>query len=155
MADSFRFSDDDVATWRREGVAQIQSFFTPEEVAPVVADFEKVFGKSAGSEEGLDHKSGGEVGRFHPAQFKTLEAVPLDCSPALNLIGVHPALVAFARAALGTEAASAASRSFGVGAAASGFLHAQRLAAASPISNTRNSIFKRPSAGNRAHAARP
>ncbi|HEY1560323.1 MAG TPA: phytanoyl-CoA dioxygenase family protein [Caulobacteraceae bacterium] len=104
MTESFRFSAADVATWRREGVAQIQSFFTPEEVALVVADFEKVFGKSAGAEEGLDHKSGGEVGRFHPAQFKTLEALPLDCSPALNLIGVHPALVAFARAALGTEA---------------------------------------------------
>jgi hypothetical protein len=28
--------------------------------------------------------------------------VPFDCSPALNLIGVHPALIAFARAALQT-----------------------------------------------------
>lgn len=104
MTESFRFSVDDIATWRREGIVQIQSFFTPEEVAAVVADFEKVFGKSAGADESLDQKTGDKVGRFHPAQFKTLEPVPLDCSPALNLIGVHPALVAFARAALGTQA---------------------------------------------------
>jgi hypothetical protein len=45
----------------------------------------------------------GQVGSFHSAQFKTFEAVPFDCSPALNLIGVHPALMAFARAALGTD----------------------------------------------------
>jgi hypothetical protein len=30
--------------------------------------------------------------------------VPIDCSPALNLIGVHPALIAFAKAALKTDA---------------------------------------------------
>jgi hypothetical protein len=104
MSECPRFTPADVETWRREGVAQILSFFTPEEVAPVVADFEKVFGRDAGAEESLDRKTGEEVGRFHPAQFKTLEPVPLDCSPALNLIGVHPALIAFAKAALGTEA---------------------------------------------------
>lgn len=103
MTADLRFTPDDIGTWRRDGVVQIPGFFTPDEVAPVVADFEIVFGRSVGADESLDHKGGGAVGRFHPDQFKTLEALPLDCSPALNLIGVHPALVAFARAALGAE----------------------------------------------------
>jgi len=48
-------------------------------------------------------KKPGELGRFNPAQFTTFEAVPFDCSPALNLIGVHPALVSFAKAALAAD----------------------------------------------------
>nr|QQZ49561.1 hypothetical protein JKL49_21885 [Phenylobacterium glaciei] len=32
-----------------------------------------------------------------------IQPVPIDCSPALNLIGVHPAIVAFAKAALKTD----------------------------------------------------
>lgn len=99
-----RFSREDVQTWRREGVTAIRDFFTPEEVAAVVADFETVFGRNEGAAEARDHKADGSIGRFHPTQFKTLEAVPVDCSPALNLIGVHPALIAFAKAALNTDA---------------------------------------------------
>ena len=90
-------------TWREEGAALIPGFFTAEEVTAVVADFAVVFGRSAGAEAALDAKGAGEIGRFHPAQFKTLESPPFDCSPALNLIGAHPALIAFAQAALNTQ----------------------------------------------------
>ena len=38
-----RFTDKDVETWRRDGIALIRDFFTPEEVAAVVTDFETVF----------------------------------------------------------------------------------------------------------------
>lgn len=102
--DDQRFSSDDLETWRREGAAVIQDFFTPEEVAAVVADFEAVFGRTEGEAEALDRKKEGVVGRFHPSQFKGVAPVPLDCSPALNLIGVHPALMGFAKAALNTDA---------------------------------------------------
>ena len=44
-----RFSDSDVETWRREGVALIRDFFTTDEVAAVRADFETVFGRTAGA----------------------------------------------------------------------------------------------------------
>lgn len=98
-----RFRPEHVTAWRRDGAVLIAEFFTPAEVASVVADFENVFGRSEGADEGLDKKREGEVGRFHSAQFKTMDAVPFDCSPALNLIGVHPALVSFARQALGTD----------------------------------------------------
>lgn len=98
-----RFTPTQVETWRREGGVLIPGFFTPHEVAAVYADFEQVFGYPEGLGEAPNIKKPDEVGRFNPAQFKTLEAVPLDCSPALNLIGVHPDILKFARAALKTE----------------------------------------------------
>ena len=98
-----RFTGEHVDTWRREGGVIIERFFSPEEVAAVQADFERVFGRTEGAEAAKDIKRDGEVGRFNPAQFADFRAVPLDCSPALNLIGVHPELVRFAKEALGCD----------------------------------------------------
>ena len=98
-----RFTDEHLDAWRRDGGTVIPAFFTPQEVSAVCADFEVVFGRASGADEGLNKKKDGEIGRFNAAQFKTFEAVPFDCSPALNLIGVHPALIAFAKAALRTD----------------------------------------------------
>jgi hypothetical protein len=95
-----RFTDAHIAAWRRDGGALIERFFTPEEVAAVAADFEHVFGRTKGGPEALDAKRPGQIGRFNQAQFATFEAIPFDCSPALNLIGVHPALLSLARATL-------------------------------------------------------
>ena len=99
-----RFNSEHVATWRRDGVSLIPDFFTAAEVAAVHADFEKVFGRTSGGEQALNKKKPDELGRFNGAQFRTFEAIPFECSPALNLIGVHPALIAFARASLQTAA---------------------------------------------------
>lgn len=100
---SDRFSPEHLEAWRRDGGVSIHNFFTPEEVAAVVADFEQVFGRSAGAAEGMEKKKPGEIGKFNPAQFATLQSPPFDCSPALNLIGAHPALIAFAKQALQTD----------------------------------------------------
>jgi hypothetical protein len=98
------YQQSDVETWRRDGCVLIKNFFTAAEVAAVVADFERVFARPvAGPAEAQVRRKEGEAGRFHAAQFKTFEAIPFDCSPALNLIGVHPALIAFAREALECE----------------------------------------------------
>jgi len=102
--DQARFTGEDIETWRREGVALVPDFFTSDEVKAVRADFDLVFGRTSGGDQAMERKRGNEIGRFNGAQFKTLEAVPFDCSPALNLIGVHPALIAFAKTALKTEA---------------------------------------------------
>lgn len=99
---SERFGAGHLEAWRRDGGVSIQNFFTPDEVAAVRADFEAVFGIE-GAEGALEKKLEGQVGRFHPTQFKGVAPVPLDCSPALNLIGVHPALIAFAKQALKAE----------------------------------------------------
>ena len=99
-----RFGPEHLEAWRRDGGVSIRDFFTPDEVAAVRADFEAVFGRAEGAGEALVKTPEGQVGRFHPSQFKDILPVPIDCSPALNLIGVHPALIAFARAALKTDA---------------------------------------------------
>ncbi len=98
-----RFTPQDVETWHREGCAPIHNFFTPEEVAAVRADFVKVFGGSEKASDPLNKKHDGQVGRFHETQFLGIQPVPINCSPALNLIGVHPALMAFAKQALKSE----------------------------------------------------
>ena len=98
-----RFTDADIEAWRRDGGVSIRGFFTPEEVGAVQADFRTIFGREDGGEEAMDRKAPGQVGRFHGAQFLGVQSVPLPCSPALNLIGVHPELIRFARTALQTE----------------------------------------------------
>jgi hypothetical protein len=98
-----RFTPEHLDAWRRDGAVVIENFFTAQEVAAVVEDFDLVFGRVEGAVDALDKKRPGEVGRFHPAQFKGVAPVPLDCSSALNLIGVHPQLIAFAKAALETD----------------------------------------------------
>ena len=104
MTASERFSEGDLQAWRTDGVALIRDFFTPEEVVAVCADFDAVFGRPTGGEAPLVKKKPGQIGGFSGAQFKTFEAIPFDCSPALNLICVHPALIAFAKAALKCDA---------------------------------------------------
>ncbi len=100
---AMRHTPEDLAEWDRDGVVLLRSFFTPEECAAVRADFDTVFGRVTGGDEVLDRKKPGVIGAFHPSQFKSIESVPFACSPALNLIGVHPALIAFAREALRTD----------------------------------------------------
>ena len=98
-----RFGPQHIDAWRRDGGVLIENFFTPAEVAAVCADFEVVFGRTQGGEQPMITREAGEAGGFSAAQFATFEAIPFDCSPALNLIGVHPALISFARQALGDE----------------------------------------------------
>jgi hypothetical protein len=97
-----RFTPADLDTWRRDGVVIIPEFFTPAEVAAVTADFDQVFAR-AGADEPMVKRKEGEPGKFNPAQFTGVQGVPIDCSPALNLIGLHPALIDFAKQALKTD----------------------------------------------------
>ncbi len=98
-----RFTQTHIDAWQRDGGVLIEGFFTAEEVQAVHEDFVAVFGRCAGADTARVEKRTDEVGRFNAAQFSSFAAIPLDCSPALNLIGVHPELIRLARAALGTE----------------------------------------------------
>jgi hypothetical protein len=97
-----RFSPAHLETWRRDGVVLIPEFFTEGEVAAVTADFRQVFDRG-GAEAALVKRKDGELGRFNPAQFTGVQSVPIDCSPTLNLMGLHPALIDFAKQALETD----------------------------------------------------
>lgn len=96
------FSKQHIASWQAEGGVLIKDFFSPEEVEAVTADFTRVFDIPEPSEKPIN-VSDTKGPSFHSKQFSYFEAIPFHCSPALNLIGVHPSLMAFARAALGTQ----------------------------------------------------
>ena len=100
---SARHTADDLAEWDREGVVLLRDLFTAEECAAVRTDFDTVFGRETGGDQSLDRKKPGSIGAFHTSQFKSIEALPFHSSRALNLIGLHPALIAFARDALRTD----------------------------------------------------
>ncbi len=93
-------SPDQVQQWDTDGGVLIPDFFNPQEVAAVRRDFETVFGRTRGGHEAV---ISGEKPAFDERQFGTFEAIPFDCSPALNLIGVHPKLIQLARTLLRTE----------------------------------------------------
>lgn len=96
-------TSDAIAQWRKEGCALLPEFFAPHEMAPLHADFETVFGTpeshfaEALARPAHDKNIGGG---FDPSQFKNFKNLPFSCSPALNLLAVHPRLIALAQEAL-------------------------------------------------------
>jgi hypothetical protein len=98
-----RFSAAQLQEWRNEGGVLLESFFVSEEIAPCRADMEALYGNRRDPRAAArDEKHDGAIGAFSRDQFRNFDDMPFDCSPALNLLGLHPALIELARAALGT-----------------------------------------------------
>lgn len=93
----------DLATWRRDGGVVLDRFFTADEIAPVRDDCDTLFLARRRNQDALVKTPQGAVGVFDPAQFKNMDHLPFAASPAINLIGLNPRLIAFAKAALGVE----------------------------------------------------
>ncbi len=100
-----RHTEKDIANWNRDGAVLIENFFTPEELAPVLKDFEVLYGDRApgAQSSARNNKKNGSIGQFEIEQFAHFDDMPFNCSPALNLLGMHPALAELARAALQAE----------------------------------------------------
>ena len=99
-----RFTSDHVNEWRRDGFTIIPGFFSEAEIAPIVADFEQLYaarGKGEGVGSELNRKKPGSIGVFDPGQFLNIDSLPYNASPAINLISLHPAVIAFAKSLLG------------------------------------------------------
>ncbi len=97
-----RHSPDDLATWRTDGAVVLRGLLRPDEIAPVRADYDALYGDrlpAPGAPARVDE--GPPSSR--PEQFAGTDDIPVECSPALNLLGLHPALIAFARDALGVD----------------------------------------------------
>ncbi|OYW21600.1 MAG: hypothetical protein B7Z43_09995 [Sphingomonas sp. 12-62-6] len=95
--------EESLTTWHRDGAVVLDRFFTDDEIAAVRADCDAIFAGRAKAAEAIDRKPGGGIGVFDPAQFRNQEQLPFAASTAINLIGLHPRLIAYARAALGVE----------------------------------------------------
>jgi len=88
----------------------LHGFFTPEEIAPVAADFEQVFGSPTAHFDKVTQAAQTDktaktedAPAFNIEQFKNFENLPFACSPALNLIALHPRLINLAKRALQTD----------------------------------------------------
>ncbi|MGD8416984.1 MAG: phytanoyl-CoA dioxygenase family protein [Pseudomonadales bacterium] len=99
-----RFSMADVERWRTEGFAIVPDFFSPEEIAPIEADYERLYGeRRPGSQEVMERKVEKQIGRFDKHQFMNIDTLPYDGSTEMNLLSLHPGLIDFAKAALGAS----------------------------------------------------
>jgi ectoine hydroxylase-related dioxygenase (phytanoyl-CoA dioxygenase family) len=99
-----RFSAEHVEQWREEGFVVIERFFSTDEYQPVLQDFESLYpgkGEGAGSARQLKNMQDSSSNRA--LQFQNIHVLPYDASPAINLIALHPELIAFARALLGVS----------------------------------------------------
>ena len=94
---------DDLAIWHRDGAVILDRFFSAEEIDPVRTDCDVLFAGRGNRGDAVVRKPYGTIGAFDAAQFLNQEQLPFAASSALNLIGLHPRLMAFARAALGVE----------------------------------------------------
>jgi hypothetical protein len=106
LDDAERFSRAHVREWCETGFTILPRFFRPEEILPIVADFEQLYrdrGKGEGVGQVLHQKRPGEIGAIHRKQFLNFDSLPYDGSAAINLICLHPALIAFAKALLGVS----------------------------------------------------
>jgi hypothetical protein len=104
-----RFSKTDVDQWRTNGFTILSDFFLEEELAVIREDYRNLYG-TTGEKSGLTVRApdmseiGGALGDFRDLQFKNMDTLPYEGSIQLNMISLHPALIAFAKALLGVEA---------------------------------------------------
>jgi hypothetical protein len=89
--------------WQQDGFVIIEDFFTPDEIAPLFEDFEALYDHLAPAQSAavaLNKKQAGVLGKVHPKQFQNIDSLPYEASIDLNLISMHPGLIAFAKALL-------------------------------------------------------
>jgi len=101
-----RFSAEHVERWREEGFVVMERFFDASEYEPVLHDFESLYrdaGKSDGVGSARQRNEGDAAPSNRALQFKNIHVLPYEASSALNLLSLHPALIAFAQALLGVS----------------------------------------------------
>ncbi|OUX31049.1 MAG: hypothetical protein CBE24_05685 [bacterium TMED264] len=94
------YSNLDVEKWQKEGAVIIKDIFSNKEIKSVHNDIDKVFGYKEGGAPII--KNYGDPVTTEE-QFLNFKNISFDCSPALNLIAVHPQLISFAKDALDTK----------------------------------------------------
>ncbi len=98
-----RHKAEHLAAWRKDGAVLVPYFFSDEEIAPIQADYERLYGRGESDKTAKTHDAPAGLGSFSPEQFTDLHDFPFAASVETNLIGLHPALIAFAKDALGSD----------------------------------------------------
>lgn len=95
------FTPQHVEQWRDEGFTIIENFFSKEEYDPVLADYEALYGNIGKAFNGAASRQPVANGE---SQFQHIDVLPYQGTSAINLISLHPQLIAFAKALLGVSA---------------------------------------------------
>lgn len=111
MENKTRFNAEDVASWHTDGFAIMNDFFSPEEIQPIRADYDRIYSQqrpphSENAEEAQNNtatSTGNSLGEFNELQFKNIDTFPYDGSPEMMMLSLHPSLIEFARKVLGVE----------------------------------------------------
>ncbi len=101
-----RFSAAHIEQWRRDGFVIVDRFFDKHEYEPVLQDYEVLYrdaGPAGGAGSVMTVKEGDDAAYNRARQFKNIHVFPYEGSSAINLISLHPELIAFARALLGVS----------------------------------------------------
>ncbi len=96
-----RHTLDQLEVWHRDGGVVLDPFFTSDELAPCVDAMEELYGHLRPADPSAHERFDAKT--RYTEQFANTDDMPFDANPELNLIGMHPALVACARDALGTD----------------------------------------------------
>ena len=99
-----RLTPEQLDMWTQEGAVLIPRFFGAEEIDPVYKEFEALYGdKDPGNQNASKIDTGEQVGQFNLQQFTHIDNMPFHNAPNLSMLGLHPALISLARAALQTD----------------------------------------------------
>ncbi len=99
-----RYSNTDLDRWASDGAVLMPRFFSKAEIAPILEDFQTLYPHAPSHALAAADPQNGTAVRMPPReQFQHAHMMPFDCSAALNLLALHPALIAFARAALHSD----------------------------------------------------
>ena len=96
-----RHRDEHLAAWHRDGAVILDRFFSVDEIAPLADDMEALYGDQRPGD--ADAHRDFDQATTYRTQFANIADMPFPATPALNLLGLHPDLIALARAALGTD----------------------------------------------------
>ena len=104
FATKSRVNDSQIEQWRVDGAVLVPDFFTPDELAPVHAEYLRLHPLPDAPADAIGHADlGGHIGRFDLAQFKNFLNFPFAANLATNLLPLHPALIDTARRTLGVD----------------------------------------------------
>lgn len=98
------FQQHQIDQWREQGALLLPNFFSAQDIDPIYRDYERIYGTSGiGSGETLRVATDVATGAFHPKQFANMDTLPYDGGVAMNLISLHPRLMALASELLGCD----------------------------------------------------
>ena len=84
-----RHNEAHIDAWREKGFVLIPDFFTADEIAPVCADYEALYGGFRPEHgEAIDVKKEGMIGATHRKQFLHTEILPYQGGIDMNLLSL-------------------------------------------------------------------